>query len=112
MPLQRRRRHSHQNDGGIRTAPYDEANGLLKVTNLSFLLRPPVTAEEIRDATPHIHDVINSAYDIYESKGIASLVQSFILLMINTIHNPFNPCKQLFYEDAIIFKHSGLWRRE
>ena len=55
--------------------PHYEANELPEVTNLSFLLRPPVTAEEIRDATPHIHDVINSAYDVYESKGIASLVQ-------------------------------------
>ncbi len=44
-------------------------------SNLSFLLRPPVTQDEVDAAAPHIHQVINSAYDVYQAGGVEALVQ-------------------------------------
>ncbi len=40
---------------------------------LSFLLRPPIRKEEASAAATRIHEVINTAYNVYTSEGVKSL---------------------------------------
>jgi hypothetical protein len=46
-----------------------------RTTKLSFLLRPPVDKEEVDAAAPHIHQIINQAYNVFESKGVECLLE-------------------------------------
>lgn len=46
-----------------------------KMNDLSFLLRPPVTKEEVNAAAPRIHDAINAAHNAFESGGVENLLQ-------------------------------------
>lgn len=44
-------------------------------SDLSFLLRPPISDCEVQGAAANIHDVINEAYGAFAAGGVASLKQ-------------------------------------